>query len=152
MSSQVGSGHRPEPEYQGCYLSGTATYGDWMCWSTTQDFSQKKWTVERAPTSEANPGAGSFLFAGVTYRRHQNDKMETGRPITIITKGYHPEARINVDAMIDIGHPLWMGGGSGVAGRVNPYDPAPGNIMGTVLEAVSSIATTVRRKVVIRDF
>jgi hypothetical protein len=125
-----------------------------MCWSTTQDFSSKDWYVERAPAVEANPIAGSFLFAGVIRPevRGEVPPIVTGRPVPIIVNGYHPAARINPTALIDIGYPLTLGGGAGAAREMASPDPLEVHMCGKTLEAISSVGSVVRRKVVVRDF
>jgi len=71
MSAPIGS-TKAEPQFESAYLSGTATSGNWMVWSPTQDFSQKVWVAEKCPDTWTDWTGGAYLFCGVVrYEQHK---------------------------------------------------------------------------------
>lgn len=146
MSAPIGS-PRAEQKYESAYLSGTATAGEWLVWSPTQDFSQQIWTAEKGPSTWTDWDSGAFLFAGVVVRdsvwKNTHTLPQTGQTIPLVRRGYHPAAMLGPDFLVgDKGYPLILGG-SGVIGFEGCANVAPlastdvGLIVGASLDAIT---------------
>ena len=100
---------RPTPRIQGAFLSGTATFGDWMVWSPGNTLTDENWTVQQAPHQNTDWVQGAFAFAGILSRTRQNELLQAGETVNLVTEGYCKRANIIGMAFAGFGYPLGIG-------------------------------------------
>lgn len=117
---------RPTPRIQGAFLSGTATFGDWMVWSPGQAVANYYSSesdgafVQQAPVDPTDWANGAFMFAGIITRTRQTELLQAGETLNLVTEGYCKRANIFGAAFSGAGHPLGIGNSGLILGVGQP--------------------------------
>ena len=133
---------RPTTRIQGAYLSGTATFGDWMVWSPGQDFTADDLYVQQSPVSAVDWANGAFLFAGILNRTKQDELLEAGQTVNLVTEGYCKRVNIIGVAFAGGGYPLGIGNDYTLKGVGQPLQTVGGLYLDTIPLAASCEAYT----------